>query len=126
MKLFFTAIFTALVLTACASNPNQTPAEAAAARLERIQTACVVDAGIRPIVDQMMNTYGFNGPEEIATIQAARAIIDPICANPSGDVSVNVATAFFGASTQIFLIYTQYQVAHAEEVAKAKAAETAK
>ncbi|APB98499.1 hypothetical protein A4F89_03630 [Polynucleobacter asymbioticus] len=72
----------AVGLSACMTTP---PADIVVA----IQNSCVIDAGIRPTVTalEVLAT-----PMEVQAINAARAIIDPICANPSASVQANTLT----------------------------------
>ena len=95
---FFAAAFVLItaLLAACATPPTD-------AQVQRIQLACAVDAGIRPSITALMV---FATPQESAGIVAARAVIDPICANPGGTVQANAIAAFTAATTQVVSIYS--------------------
>jgi hypothetical protein len=54
-----------------------------------IQDSCNVDAAIRPTVTALLNVPGLATQQEVLIVDAARSVIDPICANPSGSVSAN-------------------------------------
>ena len=99
------AAMTALVLTACATTTEQTPEQA---RISRINRACALDAGIRPVVTVMMTDPDVSA-EDVATIVALRAVIDPVCANPSGNAGDNVATAFAAATSQMLTTVARIQ-----------------
>lgn len=72
----------AICLGACTTPP---PSDVVAA----IQNACVIDAGIRPTVTAL---EPLATPAEVLAINAARSVIDPICANPAGSVQANTLT----------------------------------
>ena len=98
----------AIALAACTTPPTD-------AQVQRIQTACAVDAGIRPAVTTLLV---FATPAEVAGIAAARAVIDPICANPGGTVQANAISAFTAATAQVVGIYGDMQArkaAHAPQ-----------
>ena len=92
----------ALALAACATAPD-------ASQVQQIQTACAVDAGLRPTVTAMMAVPGLVQPAEDAAIVAARAVIDPICANPSGTPQANAISILVSANAQLVGIVTQIQ-----------------
>lgn len=91
-----------LALAACATAPG-------AAQVQQIQTSCAVDAGLRPTVDVLLAVPGLATAEEVAAIGAARAVIDPICANPAGSVQANALAAFSGATVRLVNIAAQLQ-----------------
>ena len=87
----------AATLTACVAQPSTPDAQAVA----RIQAACAADAALRPTVTVLLAIPGLATPQEVAGVAAARAVIDPICANPSGGVAGNALAAVSGAAGQI-------------------------
>ena len=94
------AFAAALVLAACATTaPND-------AQVAQIQTVCAVDAGIRPSVTALMVLAT---PQEQAAITAARAVIDPVCANPGAPLQSTAITTFSAAAAQVVSYYTQLQ-----------------
>lgn len=95
-------------LPACTTVP-------AANQVQAIQNACAVDAGIRPTVTVLLAVPGLAKPEQIAAVAAARAVIDPICANPIGTPQANAAAALAGATGQILAIVTDLQAKRAAE-----------
>jgi len=113
MKRFFTVLFVAILcavglaaLPACSTNPAATPN---ATQVTQIQNACAFDAGLRPTVSALLAIPGLARPQEIAAVAAARAVIDPICANPGGSVQANTIAAVTGATAQVLTIATQLQ-----------------
>jgi len=74
-----------------------------------IQNACAVDAGVRPTVTALLAIGGLATADETAAVTAARALIDPICANPSGSVQANALAVVTGATGQIVAIVTKLQ-----------------
>ena len=72
----------AICLGACTTPP---PSDIVAG----IQNACFIDASIRPSVNALEPLATI---QEVQAISAARAVIDPICANPSGSVQANTLT----------------------------------
>ena len=68
------------------------------AQVQEITNACAIDAGVRPAVTAL---EALATPAEVAGITAARAIIDPICANPSATSQTDAITAFTAAVTQV-------------------------
>lgn len=93
------AAFAAASLAACATAP---PANVVTA----IQNACAIDAGLRPIVVELQMVPGLVQPPEALALTAARAVIDPICANPAASPEANTLTALTGASAQIVGVVT--------------------
>lgn len=85
-----------IALAACTGAPT-------APEVQAIQNACAVDAGLRPSVSALLI---FATPAEVTAIQAARAVIDPICANPSGTPSANAISAITAATAQVISIKT--------------------
>lgn len=98
-------IIAILALSGCASMGGTPDAN----QVQQIQTACAVDAGIRPTVTALLALPGLAKPEEIAAVVAARAVIDPICANPSGSIQANAIAAVTSASAQVIGIVAQLQ-----------------
>lgn len=70
------ALSIAVCFAGCTTPPTQT-------QVQQITNACAMDKGLRPSVDVLLAIPGLAKPEEIAAVAAARAIVDPICANPS-------------------------------------------
>ena len=99
------AIIATLVVYACA-NPGAKPSDI---QVQQIENACAVDAGIRPTITAFMAIPGLVQPAEDAAIIAARAVIDPICANPAGNVQSNAISALTSASAQVVGIVAQIQ-----------------
>lgn len=91
-----------LALSACAGAPSQTQAQ-------QIQTACAIDAGLRPSIDVLLAVPGVAQPNEVAAIGVARSVIDPVCANPGGTYQANTITAFTAATAQVAGILTKLQ-----------------
>lgn len=107
MKQFFATLAFALIsaclmLSGCATAPG-------AAEVTQIQTACAVDAGLRPTVTVLLAVPGLANVQDVAAITAARAVIDPICANPGGTPQANAIAILAGASGQLVGIVTQLQ-----------------
>ncbi len=96
-----------LALAACATAPG-------AAQVEQIQTACAVDAGLRPTVSVLLAVPNLATAQEETTIIAARAVIDPICANPAGTPQANAIAILAGASGHLVGIVTQLQARQAK------------
>lgn len=96
------AVSAILAMSACATVPNDQTVMV-------IQNSCAVDAGLRPVVTVLLATPGVAQPEDVAAITAARAVIDPICANPSGPVQANAIAALTGATAQIVAITAKLQ-----------------
>lgn len=101
------ACFTAVALCACATTPT-------ANQVAAITNACAIDAGLRPTVTLLMAVPGLATPPESAAIVAARAIIDPICANPSATPQANTLTLLTSASAQVIGIVTTLQARKAK------------
>lgn len=93
------ALVSLAALCACASFTGVPDA----AQVIAIQNACAIDAGIRPTVSLLMVLAT---PAEALAVTDARAIIDPICANPTGSVQANTLAALSGASAQIVGVLT--------------------
>ena len=91
MKTTIAILASALLLSACATSPTGavTPT---AQTVQQIQQACLVDAGIRPIVTALLAVPGLATVQEVAAVAAARQVIDPICANPAGSIQANTMT----------------------------------
>jgi hypothetical protein len=83
----------------CATTPT-------ASQVQAIENACAIDAGIRPIVTELLAVPGLATPAESLAVSTARNIIDPICANPSASPKANTLAALTGASMNIVNIVT--------------------
>jgi len=90
----------ALALTACQST-GPLPTE----QVQQIQAACNADAVIRPTANVLMT---FATPAETAAVVAARAVIDPICANPA-NIGANAPAQLAAATGTVACVYTQVQ-----------------
>lgn len=90
------------VLPACTTAPT-------ADQVAQIQTACAVDAGVRPTVTALLAIPDLATAQEIAAVAAARAVVDPICANPAGTPQANALAALTAASGQVVAIVTTLQ-----------------
>jgi hypothetical protein len=101
------ACLIALVLCACTTTPT-------ANQVAAITNACAIDAGIRPTVTELLAIPGLATPQEVAAVVAARAVIDPICANPSATPQANALAALTGASAQVIAIVTTLQARKAK------------
>lgn len=99
-------------LTACAGAPT-------AGGVAVIQNACAIDAGIRPTVSVLLVLAT---PQESAAVTAARAVIDPVCANPSGSYEANTISAVTAASAQVLSVVTTLQARKAHAPAAAASA----
>ena len=99
------------VLPACTTAPT-------ADQVAQIQTACAVDAGLRPTVTALLAIPGLATTQEVAAVTAARAVIDPICANPAGTPQANALAALTTASGQVVAIVTTLQARKAAAPAK--------
>ena len=97
MKKLFAAATVSLSacnIIGCATPPT-------AAQVSAIQQACALDALARPTVSALLALPGLATPEEIAAVVAARAVIDPVCANPGAPVAANVEQAAIQGAGQI-------------------------
>ena len=100
LSLSIAASIGAIGLAACTTTaPN-------ASQVQQIQTACAIDAGLRPTANALLAIPGLATPQEIAGVVAARAVIDPVCANPAGSVEANTIAAFTSATAQVVGIVT--------------------
>ena len=81
-------------------------------------TADPVDAGVRPTVTALLAIPGLATAQEVAAVTAARAVIDPICANPAGTPQANALAALTTASGQVVAIVTTLQARKAAAPAK--------
>jgi len=111
MKNYLVSAFAALAAAACitfagCAAPGATPD---AAQVQQIQTACAIDAGLRPTVTALLAIPGLATFDEVAAVGAARAVIDPICANPAGSVQANTIAAITSASAQLVGIVAQIE-----------------
>jgi hypothetical protein len=79
------------LLVGCGTLPTPT-------QVGQIRIACAADAGLRPSVSILMAIPGLANPEEVLAVNAARGVIDQVCANPEapfagGDPYVAVTQA---------------------------------
>lgn len=93
-KKLLSVLVPALLAAACSTPPT-------AGQLYAIQTACGSDAALRPTVSILLSIPGLATPQEVAGIAAARAIIDPICADPGAPVGTTAAQSLAGAAGQV-------------------------
>ncbi len=109
--LFLAAAVLALAFAACTTTgaPNATQVQA-------IQQACAIDAGVRPSVTVLLSIPGLATVQEVAAVAAARAVIDPICANPAGSVQANSLAVLSSATGQVTSILIQLQARKAGAV----------
>ena len=120
MKRIFTSILfaiiaiTSLMVAAC-SSPGSPPT---AAQVLQIQNACAIDAGIRPTVSLLLAVPNLASAQEVAAVTAARAVIDPICANPTATLQSDALTAFTVAATQVIGIETALEARKAQAESK--------
>lgn len=105
MKITLTAVLISTILVGCATDHDLTPGEA---RIARIQRICAVDAAIRPVVTQLLESPDVSD-EDRSMVAVARAAIDPICANPSGSVEANVITTLTANTGNILAVMTKLQ-----------------
>lgn len=101
----------AIALSACVT--AGAPGAPSDSQVARIQAACATDAAIRPSVTVLLTIPGLATPEQIAGIAAARAVIDPICANPAAGLQGNSAAALAGAVGQVVAYVAQMQAQRA-------------
>ena len=121
MKRFFSTVIlacaAAFAITACGTAgtaPAALTAAPSADQVQAIQNACAIDAGIRPSVTVLLAVPGLATVQEVTAVTAARAVIDPICANPSGSVQANTLAVLTGATGNVLAIVTQLQARKAE------------
>lgn len=103
MKLFtfiFAAI-AALVLSACQFTGTLQPAQ-----VQKIQAACNADKLVRPTVNVLLVLAT---PAEVAGINAARGLIDQVCANPGG-VQADQQALLTQATGQVACVAVQLQL----------------
>lgn len=91
-----------MALAACASSPGDDPVQA-------IQRACADDAAIRPSVTALLAVPGLASPKAIATVTAARVVIDGVCAAPAASDRVRLLQAV----TSVFSVYVELKTARA-------------
>lgn len=91
------ALIIPVLISACVTQPAAPDAQQIAA----IQGACAADAALRPTVTVLLAVPGLATPQEVAGVAAARAVIDPICSNPSAGLAGNALAAVSGAAGQI-------------------------
>lgn len=97
----------AIALSACVT--TGAPGAPSDQQVARIHAACATDAAIRPSVTVLLTIPGLATPEQAAGIAAARAVIDPICANPAAGLQGNSAAALTGAVGQVVAYVAQMQ-----------------
>ena len=109
--LFLAAAVLALAFAACTTTgaPNATQVQA-------MQQACAIDAGVRPSVTVLLSIPGLATVQEVAAVAAARAVIDPICANPAGSAQANSLAVLSSATGQVTSILIQLQARKAGSV----------
>lgn len=112
--LLMLAAIACMALAACAGAPT-------AGGVAAIQNACAIDAGIRPTVSALLV---FATPQEAAAVTAARAVIDPVCANPSGSYEANTVAAVTAASAQVLGVVATLQARKSHPPSPAPAAST--
>lgn len=97
------ALLACVAITACAAFTGAP----GAAQVAAVQSACMLDGAVRPTVTllEVLAT-----PDEVTAIAAARAIIDPVCANPSAPLAADAASTFAESTAQIANILVQLQV----------------
>ncbi len=77
-----------------------------ASQVTAIQSACIGDSVIRPIVTGLESLAT---PAEVAAIDLARQAIDPICANPTAPIGTSEAQAFSESTAQVATILSALQ-----------------
>jgi hypothetical protein len=102
---FLIAAVAAVMVAACTTTGTPTPQA-----VNAIQTACTADAALRPTVTALLAIPGLATPQEVTAVTAARAVIDPVCANPSAPVAANVQAALAASTGNIVAIVTELQV----------------
>lgn len=111
MKRFFCLIAATLALAACQTVPTDPGApKLQGPTVAQVQTACVIDAGIRPLVSAAIATPGVVTQAEAGLVAAARVGIDEVCADPTKPLSQTAFQAFTAATTTVSDIYTQIQL----------------
>lgn len=98
----------ALALTACGTSSPDQPPQAA----DQIRAACAADAVIRPSVSALLAVPGLATHEQVAAVMAARAVIDPICANPAAAKEAAL-TGLTNATAQVLGVYVAMKQARA-------------
>lgn len=96
-------VFAIGVINGCATPPTTSQVTA-------ITNACAIDAGLRPVVTELLPMANAT---ETSVITAARAVIDPICANPSAAPQTNAISAVTGAAAEIVNIVSQIKARQA-------------
>lgn len=97
------ALAAGLMMSACATSPPSDD------QVAKIQTACAIDAGVRPAVTALLAVPDLATPTEAAAVAAARAVIDPVCANPSAPLQTSAISAVSSASMQLVTMAAQLQ-----------------
>lgn len=101
MKRILLIAAAALALTGCVSTPGQDSQQPDVAQ---IQAACAADALIRPSVSALLDVPGLATLEQKGAVMAARAVIDPICANPAA-AKQGAITGLTNATAQVLAVY---------------------
>ncbi len=101
MKRILLIAAAALALTGCVSTPGQDSKQPDVAQ---IQAACAADALIRPSVSALLDVPGLATLEQKGAVMAARAVIDPICANPAA-AKQGAITGLTNATAQVLAVY---------------------
>lgn len=109
MKRILLIAAAALALTGCGSTPGQDGQQPA---VSQIQAACAADAVIRPSVTALLEAPGVATAEQRTVVLAARAVIDPICANPAGARQA-AAAGLSNATAQVLGVYLALKQARA-------------
>ena len=119
----FRSLATAAALLACAAITACAAFTAApgAAQVAAIQSACIVDATVRPTLDVLLVLAT---PAENDAVKLARAAIDPVCANPTAPLAADAATTFAESTAQIANVLGSLQ-ARKKTAAPAPAASSA-
>jgi hypothetical protein len=113
LAVIFASVFALAQFAGCASGPNATPSQA---QVQQIENASAIDAGLRPSVTALLAIPGLATPQEVAAVIAARAVIDPICANPSGNLQANAIATVTSASATIVGIAATWKARGASAV----------
>lgn len=96
------ALVACAAITACAAF-TATPG---AAQVTLVQNACILDAAARPTLSVLLVLAT---PAENDAVTAARAVIDPICANPTAPLATDAVTTFSESTAQIANVLAMLQ-----------------
>jgi hypothetical protein len=100
-------VLASLALAACAASPGQSP------EVAKIQAACNADAVIRPSVSALLDVPGLATLEQKGAVMAARAVIDPICRDPSAPLQATAAQSLAAATAQVLAVYMELRTRRA-------------